>query len=242
MVYYQQIFIGIKMRVDAIVLARGGSKGIPNKNLKIVNGKPLLFWTINQLKFCNNINETWISSDSDEILNYGHKIGAKKIKRPIELAVDNSSSESAWFHAVNEIENQLGICTEIIIGPQVTSPIRSFNDFSNAIKIFIEEKADSLLSVCLLNDYFIWKKNKNNFAPINYDFNSRIRRQEIAETYLENGSIYMFKSELIKNFNSRLGGKVSYYCMDKFKQFQIDEIADIKLCEAIMKNYKKELN
>ena len=226
------------MRIDAIVLARGGSKGIPNKNLEIVNGKPLIFWTIEKLKCCKRINEIWVSSDSDEILDYSARHDTQTIKRPGQLANDRASSESAWLHAVDYIEQSFQIETNLIVAPQVTSPIRSNDDFTNAINHFLNEKADSLLSVMKLNDYFIWENKNSQFQPINYNFKNRAPRQNIPHTYLENGSIYIFKTTILREHNNRLGGKISFYCMDKYKQFQIDETEDIKLCEAIMEKYQ----
>ena len=107
----------------SIILARGGSKGIKNKNLKKINTKPLLYWSINQSLKAKNINKTWVSSDSEKILNYAKSLGAETIKRPKNLSCDNSSSESGWIHAINEIKKRKYKFNKLV-AIQATSPLR----------------------------------------------------------------------------------------------------------------------
>lgn len=221
----------------AIILARGGSKGIINKNLTNFCGKPLIQWTIEHCKNSEFVNEIYVSSDSDEILNFANSTGVKTILRPRELSTDNSSSEDAWMHALEFIYKERGCLLDFILAPQVTSPIRDRNDFDNAIKIVIDKKLDSLLSVNEIKDFFIWEIKNKNFTSSNYDFKNRLRRQLINPQYHENGSFYIFKPEILKKYKNRLGGKIGYYIMEEFKSFQIDEFEDLKFCEIIMNGY-----
>ena len=224
------------LKTAAIILARGGSKGIPNKNIIDFCGKPLLAWTI---EHCLNagIEIVYVSSDSDEILNIGEQFGANRIKRPKEFSDDKASSESAWLHALETIETENGT-VDWVLTPQVTSPIRSSNDILSALKIARSGKFDSILSVVEIEDFFIWGKDKENkIQSLNYDYNNRKRRQVIDKNYLENGSFYLFKPEVLRTYNNRLGGKISVSVMDKFKMFQIDNRQDLKLCEVIMTGY-----
>ena len=124
---------------QAIILARGNSKGIKNKNLIKINNKPLLYWTIKNSIESKLVNQTWVSSDSDKILKYAKGIGAKTIKRPLELAGDNSSSESGWIHAAKFIDNKK-INFENIVALQATSPIRGSEDLDKAIKFYLKKK------------------------------------------------------------------------------------------------------
>lgn len=226
------------MKNAAIIPARGGSKGIPKKNLINFCGKPLIYWSIKQAQLSKKIDSVWVTSDDKEILKVSEKYGANIIKRPNQLATDFSSSESAWIHAIDHIQNETNIKLEYAIGLQPTSPIRNFSDFDLAIEYFCKKNLDSLLSVCEIEDFFIWKNNKKNlFEPINYDLNDRKRRQNIEKRFLENGSFYIFKSEFIKKQNNRLGGKLGKHVMEKHKMFQIDNIEEVKLCEAIMIHY-----
>jgi len=125
-----------------------------------------------------------------------------------------------------------------ILAPQVTSPIRSLEDITSALKLAESDKFDSILSVVKIEDHFIWGKDKkDNINSLNYDYKNRKRRQVIDKNYLENGSFYLFKPEILRTYNNRLGGKISIFQMDKHKMFQIDNEEDLKLCEVIMKGY-----
>ncbi len=224
------------MKSASIILARGGSKGIPNKNIIDFCGKPLLAWTI---EHCLNagIEMVYVSSDSDEILNIGEQFGANSIKRPKEFSGDTSSSESAWLHALEVIETEKGT-VDWVLAPQVTSPIRSSKDILSALKIAKSGKFDSILSVVEIEDFFLWEKNKeDNYQSLNYDYKNRKRRQIIEKKYLENGSFYLFRPNILRTYNNRLGGRISLFVMDKFKMFQIDNRQDLKLCEVIMTGY-----
>ena len=227
------------MKCVAIILARGGSKGIKNKNLIEVNKKPLIGWTIENALKCRELSHIFVSSDSEKILECAKSFGSEIIKRPAEISSDTSTSEDGWLHALKHMKNKLNILPELILAPQVTSPIRKKDDFSKAIKYFIENNFDSLLSVNVMRDFFIWEKIGDNFCSINYDFKNRPRRQIIKEKYHENGSFYLFKPKILSTHNNRLGGKIGVYIMDNLQHYQIDEPRDIKTCEYILRSYNE---
>jgi N-acylneuraminate cytidylyltransferase len=226
------------MRANAIILARGGSKGILNKNIIDFCGHPLLAWTIMQAKAVKEVDNVWISSDDENILKIGKEYGAIPILRPVALSGDEATSESGWLHALDVIESKSKKLPEYILAPQVTSPLREVSDFTLALNHIAKTKSDSLMSVLEVEDFFMWKKNKEeNFESINYDYLNRKNRQAIEKKYLENGSFYIFKSDLIRKLNNRLGGKIAIYKMPRYKMFQIDSIEDIDLCTAVMNHY-----
>ena len=140
------------MKIHAIILARGGSKGIKNKNLKLVNKKPLIYYSILKSLKSKKINYTWVSSDSNKILRYSKKNGSKIIKRPAKYASDKSSSEDACKHAFQFIENQK-YKIDLIVLIQPTSPIRESSDFDRAIELLIGKKYDSLFTSTRINDF-----------------------------------------------------------------------------------------
>jgi|APSaa5957512535_1039671.scaffolds.fasta_scaffold07627_3 CMP-N,N'-diacetyllegionaminic acid synthase len=230
------------MRIDAIILARGGSKGIPKKNIINFCGKPLVFWTIKQCLASKKISNVWVSSDSDEILEISKNYGAQVIKRPHKISGDTDSSESAWIHAINFIESESvnrKIKIDYVVAPQVTSPIREAVDFDDSIEQIINDNSDSLLSVTSIEDFFIWKKlDGKNPESVNYNYKDRKPRQQIDKRYVENGSFYIFKPFVLKENNNRLGGAISFFIMDKHKMFQIDDVEDIKLSSLIMKGFE----
>lgn len=225
------------LNIVGIIPARGGSKGIPNKNIIDICGHPLISWSINQSISANSITSTWVTSDDKKILDISRQYGANTIKRPKSISSDNCSSESAWIHALEHI-NSIGIKPDLVVGIQCTSPIRESNDLDQAINYFLKNKYDSLLSTVQVEDYFTWELNKDLIAlPLNHDVNKRKPRQKIKKTFLENGSFYIFKPDLIKKSRNRLIGKIGMYMMAQHKAFQIDNREDIKICSAIIKEY-----
>ncbi len=223
------------MNIVAIILARGGSKGIPKKNIINFCGKPLINWSINQAKNSKYISSVWVSSDSNEILEIVKKQKVGIIKRPKKISADKSSSEIGWIHAINEIEKKQQI--DLVVGLQTTSPIRETKDLDEAIKKFKKNNADSMFSCSKLDDFFIWEKRKSNYSSLNYNYKNRKRRQDVKKQYLENGSFYIFKPEIIKKMKNRLGGKIEIIEQEFWKSFEIDSIKSLKFCEILMKNY-----
>ena len=196
------------MKVVSIIIARGGSKGIPKKNIMEFCGKPLIAWTIEQSIKSENVSDVWVSSDSDDILEISKKYGSKVIKRPVEISGDGASSESAWLHAVKYIEKTEKYNIDIVLAPQVTSPLRNYKDFTNGINKYIEGGFDSMFSSSEIEDFFIWKYERSNLKPTNYDYNNRKPRQYISKTYLENGSFFVFNSKKFKKYKNRFFEKL----------------------------------
>lgn len=222
----------MKKNFICIILARGKSKGIENKNLFKINHKPLIYWTIKPAISSKYIKQVWVSSDSKKILDYSKKIGALTLKRPAKYSNDKSSSESAWLHAIKEIEKK-GINFDYILAPQVTSPLRGKNDFDLAIKLFIKNKNDSMFSCLNVKDFFIWKKS-NRGLNLAYNIKRDIR-QNLQENFLENGSFYIFQKNKFKKHKKRLFGDIGHYSMKKKYSFQIDEYDDIEIINKIIK-------
>ena len=222
------------MEFIAIILARGGSKGIPKKNIYPLLGKPLISYTINQLKEAG-LDQIYISSDDEKILKIASDLGTQTILRPAKFASDISSSEDAWIHSVDHIKNNFGKDNFWIIAPQITSPLRSNRDFEEGIKMAKSGMFDSIISSNKFDDMCIWKGSQS----ISYDYLDRKRRQDnIDSIQLENGSFYIFKSNNLLKFRNRIHGRIGFCEMDKLKMFQLDETDDIVLLEQLMKFLK----
>lgn len=222
--------------IIAVIPARGGSKGIPSKNIIDFCGKPLMVWTIEQCLASEYITEVWVSSDSQEILEVALKYGAKTIIRPDNISGDFSSSESAWLHAIGVIEKNSDV--DLVIAPQVTSPLREVKDIDNAIRVFQEGDYDSMFSSSIAKDLFFWQRGKGSYLQsINYDYLHRQRRQDVQEKIIENGSFYIFKPEIIKKYNNRFGGKIGHFKMEFWKMFEIDDLEDVRMCHALMQEF-----
>jgi N-acylneuraminate cytidylyltransferase len=223
-------------RTLAVIAARGGSKGIPNKNLIDLCGKPLIAWTVAQASAARGVDVVAVSSDSDAILAAAEAAGAVGVRRPDEISGDLASSEEAWLHALDQLDGRLGPFGRIV-ALQATSPIREASDIDSALDAFEREKLDSLLSVCEVEDYFNWRIGAGGPEPINYDYHNRRMRQQIEKRYLENGSFYVLVPSLLREQKNRLGGRIGMHLMERHKMFQIDRPEDVKLCAAIMRSY-----
>jgi len=221
------------INVTAIILARGGSKGIPRKNVLDFCGKPLVAWSILQASETPEINNIFLSSDSEEILSIGKEYGAEIIERPKEFASDTASSESAILHALSVLDYE----PDIVVMLEPTAPLRKPGDLSNAINLFIEESWDSGFSGAELEDFLIWKRDENNdLVSVNYDYVHQTRRQDRQPDYVENGAIYLFKPEILYK-NNRFGGKIGISMMEFWQSFEIDSPEDWPLLETVFEKY-----
>ena len=223
------------MNIVAVILARGGSKGIPNKNIIDFCGKPLLSWTIEHCRD-GGVDSVYVSSDSDKILEVGEKYGAVSINRPEEISGDTATSESGWLHALEVIEEKT-TNLDWILAPQVTSPLRSTDDIRNGLEIAKSGKFDSLFSCSIAEDLFFWEESSGNLDSVNYDWRNRKRRQDIPKQYIENGSFYLFRPEVLRKNNNRFGGRIGVVEMEFWKMFEIDSMDDLKMCEALMREF-----
>ena len=224
----------MKNKVIAIILARGGSKGIPRKNVLEFSGHPLIAWSVMQAKKTKEIDEVYISSDSDEILEIGQNYGAIAIKRPDKYAGDTAKSEEAILHALEV----LGSDQDIIIMLEPTAPLRKPNDLGEAVKMFRNKGWDSCFSGATLQDFLIWKKDKNGeLISVNYDYKKQGPRQMREPDYVENGAIYMFKPEIMIKDKNRFGGKIGIFPNHFWQSFEIDDPEDWDFVELVFNKY-----
>ena len=225
------------MKVSSIILARGGSKGIPNKNIRDFCGKPLISWTIEQcIEGGIDKDNIFVSSDSQDILEIGNKYGVGSILRTPEVSGDDATSELSWIYSIDYLK-KLGLNYDWIFAPQVTSPMREPIDIKNGLLMAASGVWDSLFAATKTDQCSLWKKGKKGLESIGYDYKKRKRRQDNDIQYIENGSFYMFKPDSIKKFNNRMYGNIGIVEMDQWKSFEIDSIDDFKLCSLVMKEY-----
>lgn len=224
-----------KKNIATIILARGGSKGIPHKNIFEFCGKPLIAWTIEQCLEAK-IADVYVSSDSKEILEISQRYGATPLIRPEKISGDLATSEDGWLHALEAI-NSDGKDYDWCLAPQVTSPLRQTRDILKGIELAFSGKYDSLFSCCVAEDLFMWTRNSGVYNSINYDWKNRKRRQDFGKQFVENGSFYLFQPNFLRTHKNRLGGKIGVVEMEYWKMFEIDSQDDLRLCSAIMKEF-----
>ncbi|MFC1986967.1 cytidylyltransferase domain-containing protein [Chloroflexota bacterium] len=218
------------MKICAIIPARGGSKGIPRKNIRLLAGKPLIAYSIERALQAQQVNRTIVSTEDAEIAKVAQQYGAEVVIRPPELATDTASSESVLLHVLSFLEQQEGYVPSLIVLLQPTSPLRQPDDIDNAINKLIKDKADSLLSLTESRE-FMWEKTEQGYTSLTFDYKDRKRRQELEPLYYENGAIYVFKPEIIKKYQNRLGGKISVYLMQPWQRVDIDDFDSFEWCE-----------
>lgn len=209
----------------AIVPIRSGSKGIPNKNIKLLAGKPLVWWVLNALEN-SNVDQIIVATDEE----YMELISELEISKKITYVRDskNSKDESSTEDVLIEIINNLQINDDIILA-QATSPLTTSNDINNGIELY--KNFDSIVSV-VKQKRFIW--NKNGTAT-NYDINNRPRRQDWEGYYVENGAFYINHSSNILKDKNRLSGKIGCSIMDDKTYFEIDSEDDWDVIENLIK-------
>lgn len=216
-----------------IIPARGGSKSIPRKNVQPIMGKPMLTYSIEHTKCTKSVFRVIVSTDDEEITAVARKSGAEVVDRPAALSGDKAESESALLHVLDYLRDTEAYEPQLVVFLQATSPLRQPDDIQNAIETLEREGADSLFSACPVHG-FVWRKDGEQLSSLSYDYRCRPRRQDAPEDLVENGSIYIFKPWVLRQFNNRLGGKIAVYRMNVLDSFQVDEPADLQLMEQLL--------
>jgi len=225
----------VSMEVLAIIPARGGSKGIPRKNIRLVADKPLLAHSIEHARHARSVTRVVVSTDDSQIAQVAQAYGAEVVDRPAELSGDTASSESALIHVLETLHASEGYTPDLVVFLQATSPVRKPTDIDHALEQLLQQEADSLLSV-IAHHRFVWRKDAHEAGlPMNYDPRHRPRRQDLIPEYAESGSIYILKPSVLAQYQSRLGGKIALYEMDYWAGFDIDTEEDLALCDWIIR-------
>ncbi|MHA2023948.1 MAG: cytidylyltransferase domain-containing protein [Candidatus Thorarchaeota archaeon] len=224
--------------IICVILARGGSKRIPLKNLVVIKGLPLIAWSVIQATESLLVDEVFVSTDNDEITNVAKKYGAKIIERPAEFAGDKSTSESALLHALEYAELHGKVQAVVFLQP--TSPVRTRSDIDNAVKLYLESRCDSLFSACKVEG-FVWRSSTSGLQPVNYRPSQRPMNQDIKEfLFEENGSIYVFAPETLRKYNSRIGENPVVYEMPQWRSYQFDEHSDLEILSLFLEKIQWE--
>lgn len=229
----------------AIIPARGGSKGLPGKNIKKMNDKPLIWYTINSANKSKFVNKIIVSTDDDGIANISKSFGAEiPFMRPKELARDDSLAIDNYIYTIDRLNKEFKYNIGEFIVLQPTSPLRTSLDIDNAIQIFKEKKADSVISVSEVIHPPIWSKRINEKGILRNCFDIRIdnkNRQEIEKAYMPNGAIFVFKFSLLKEKYSYYSDKTYPYIMPLERSIDIDSKLDFEFAEYLVKKNARNI-
>ena len=223
------------------ICARGGSKGIKNKNVKLLNGKPLIAHTIDVAKDLGIFSHIVVSTDSDEIINEARNHGAEVFfKRPSELASDTSAKIPVIRHAFQKSEEYYKEKFDILVDLDTTSPLRLADDIKNCIDKLIDEDCVNVITAmeARRSPYFnLIEKNDLGYWSTSKQLESRvIRRQDSPKCYDLNASIYVWNRDTILKEDTIFLENTGLYVMPEERSFDIDTPTDFKIVEALMRS------
>lgn len=223
----------------AIIPARSGSKGLPGKNIRQLIDKPLIAWSIEQALSCKYISEVIVSTDSEEIAEIAISYGAKvPFLRPASLAGDHSSTNDVMIHLIDELDKKNEFFDYLFL-LEPTSPLREVKDIESAYEILLNSNnATSIVGISKVETQhsdFCVTLDKNNFLISSNNFNI-VRRQDINPIYFLEGSIYISEVEAYKTTKKFYHEKTLGYTFPKWKSFEIDDITDFVIVEALLKS------
>jgi len=228
----------------AIIPARGGSKGIPRKNIQLIGGVPLVVHSIRHALEAGCVDRIVVfvvSTDDNEIAAVSSGAGAEVIRRPLELAGDTASSESALLHVLDTLRDQGDGEPNLVIFLQATSPIRRWEDIDGVVGLVQEAGYDSVFSASPAHG-FVWELGSGGSAvPLTYNPSDRPMRQQVGQRVMENGSIYVFRPWVLRETGCRLGGRIGVYQMGLFEALQVDEPEDLELAEWLLERWSPHL-
>ncbi len=222
------------MKTLAIIPARGGSKGIPRKNVRPLAGKPLIAYNIEQARLSRLVNRVVVSTDDAEIAAVSQQYGAQVVWRPAEISGDSASSESALLHALDHLRQAEGYQPDILVFLQCTSPLTLAEDIDGTVQALLDSGADTALAVIPFH-YFLWREAGGEAVGINHEKGVRPLRQERPPQFLETGAVYVMRVPGFLQARHRFFGKTALYEMPAERRLEIDEPVDFEIAEAMLR-------
>lgn len=232
------------MKILSIIPARGGSKGVPRKNIKDLNGKPLISYTIEAAKKSKYIDRVVVSTDDLEIAEVSKNFGAEiPVLRPKSLAGDISPTVEAIIHMLNYLKEEENYIPTHIMLLQCTSPLRNYKHIDEAVEKFAKNKEKALISVCEseINPYWTNIFEGNKLKPFIKEGYNITRRQDLPEVYRVNGAIYLIEIDTLLEEKTFQPESLTGYIMDSYSSVDIDTELDFKIAEVIMRDLNNKL-
>ena len=226
------------MHILAIIPARGGSRGIPKKNIVPLLGKPLIVWSIEAALGSKHIDRVVVSSDDKQILETAKTYGSEVVVRPKKISGDNSPYELLIQHVLKELKKKNGYFPDLLVYLQPTSPLRTADDIDKALELFFVKKADAVISVYALDKKYLksFIAGKNGFLVS--AFNNRFsfaNRQDLPDVFMPNGAIFAIKTDIFLKRKQLFALKTIPYIMSVERSIDIDTLDDLKRAEKNLK-------
>lgn len=215
-----------------IIPARGGSKGIPQKNLRTLSGKPLLYYSIKTALNSRFKPDVYVSSDDEEIRMIARKFGAKIHCRNSELADDRTTLDPVIYNAYKEIVQENSKRYDLIVTMQPTSPLLKAASLDNAIEEFLKDEHTDTMISAREETHLSWRLENNGYVP---NYKERVNRQYLPPTFPETGSFVICKASLLEESKKRIGKKINLYLLPTNEAIDIDTYEDWNLCEYLLK-------
>jgi CMP-N,N'-diacetyllegionaminic acid synthase len=232
-------------KILAIIPARGGSKGVPGKNIKMLAGKPLLAWTIETALSTSCLDRVILSTDDPEISKIGKQYGAEvPFLRPAEFAADDTTDMPVYEHALGWLKDKEKFIPDIIVWLRPTTPFRTTEDIEKAVDLLIDKRPDWVRSVCEVEHHPYWMYKLNNGKMESFvdgiDVKDYIRRQLLPPAYRLNGVVDVAWPSTILEKKLLYSGVIEGYIMPVDRSLDIDTAMDFKFAETYMKYKNNE--
>jgi len=234
------------MRIIAFIFARGGSKGLPDKNIKMLNGKPLIAWSIEHAKSVKRVDRVIVSTDSEKIARIAREYGAEvPFMRPADLATDNSPEWLSWQHGLKYLENTDGCLPDLMLSIPTTAPLRNVNDIDKVIDEYKKSDTDIVIVVTEShrNPFFnIVKEGVDGYINLLGSGDEVIsRRQDCPKTYDITTIAYALRPSFVLNKNSIFEGRVRQVIVPKERSIDIDTLLDFEIAEYMIKKNEPKI-
>ncbi len=224
----------------AIIPARGGSKGIPGKNIKLLAGVPLINYTIKAAREAGIFSRIVVSTDSEEIAKVAREAGAEiPFLRPAQLATDDSPAIETYLFTLNNLESKSSVSIDEVAILQPTTPLRSSFDIQEAYRLFTERDAESVISYTKELHPVTWHKyvtENLKFEDI-FEPNNLANRQAVKPSYYPNGAIFIFKKEILQKRKYYSENSFAYI-MPRERSVDIDDVLDFEYAEFLLTKFK----
>ena len=228
------------MNITAFIFARGGSKGLPNKNIKILNGKPLIAWSIEHAKAVKRVGRVIVSTDSEEIARIAREYGAEvPFMRPLELATDESPEWLSWQHGLKYLESTDGCLPDLMVSIPATAPLRDVEDINNVIDEYQRNDTDMVITVTesYRSPFFnIVKEGLNGYVDLFMSSEKVVsRRQDCPKTFDITTVAYAARPSFVLNKKNMFEGRVRQVIVPKETSLDIDTLFDFEFAEYMFK-------